>query len=40
MRSASYSAAFMLDYERVDNADFAPARPNERRLAAHMMVAF
>jgi hypothetical protein len=40
MRSSSYSAAFMLDYERVDNADFAPARPNERRLAAHMMVAF
>ena len=40
MRSFSYSAAFLLDYERVDYADFAPAQPNERRLAVHMMVAF
>ena len=40
MRSSSYSAAFLVDYERVDYADFAPARPNERRLAVHMMVAF
>jgi hypothetical protein len=40
MRSSSFSAAFLLDYERVDYAEFAPARPNERRLAAHMMVAF
>jgi hypothetical protein len=40
MRSSSYSAAFLLDYERVDYADFATARPNERRLAVHMMVAF
>jgi hypothetical protein len=40
MRSASFSAAFLLDYERVDYADFAPARPDERRLALHMMVGF
>ena len=40
MRSASYSAAFMLDYERVNYANFAAARPNERRLAVHMMVGF
>jgi hypothetical protein len=40
MRSASYSAAFLLDYERVTYEDFSPARPNERRLAVHMLVAF
>jgi hypothetical protein len=40
MRSFSYSAAFLLDYERVAYAGFAPARLNERRLALHMMVAF
>jgi hypothetical protein len=40
MRSSSFSAAFLLDYERVDYTDFVPARANERRLAAHMMVAF
>lgn len=40
MRSASYSAAFLLDYERVNYANFTAARPNERRLAVHMMVAF
>jgi len=30
----------MLDYERVNYANFAAARPNERRLAVHMMVGF
>lgn len=40
MRSASVSAAFLLDYELVTYEDFAPARPTERRLAAHLLVAF
>ena len=40
MRSASYSAAFMLDFERVAYEAFDPPRPNERRLALHMLVAF
>src|SRR5262245_39775960 len=40
MRSASYSAAFLLDYEHVSYRDFEPARPRERRLALHMLVAF
>jgi len=40
MRSSSYSAAFLLDYERVVYQDFAPVRPDERRLAVHMLVAF
>jgi hypothetical protein len=40
MRSAAYSAAFLLDFERVAYDDFEPARPNERRLAVHMLVAF
>jgi len=40
MRSASYSAAFMLDYEHVGYRDFEPARPLERRVAVHMLVAF
>lgn len=40
MRSASYSAAFLLDLEGVSYDDFLPARQNERRLAAHLMVGF
>src|SRR5262249_44317568 len=40
MRSASYSAAFLLDYERVTYDEFDPPRPAERRLAVHMLVAF
>jgi hypothetical protein len=40
MRIASVSAAFLLDYEQVTYRDFIPARPNERRLALHMLVAF
>jgi hypothetical protein len=40
MRSTSLSAAFLLDYEHVTYRDFAPARPQERRLALHMLVAF
>ena len=40
MRSASYSAAFMLDYEQVGYRDFEPARPVEKRLAVHVLVAF
>jgi len=40
VRSASYSAAFLLDYERVTYEHFDPPRPDERRLAVHMLVAF
>ena len=40
MRGASYSAAFLLDFEHVGYADFRPARPDERRLAVHMLVVF
>jgi hypothetical protein len=40
MRSAAYSAAFLLDFERVTYDDFETARPNERKLAVHMLVAF
>jgi len=40
MRSASYSAAFLLDYEQVTYEAFDPPRPDERRLALHMLVAF
>ena len=40
MRSAAISAAFLLDYEHVRYDDFEPARPAEKRLAVHMLVAF
>jgi len=40
MRSSSYSAAFMLDYEQVNYHEFEPPRPTEKRLAVHMLVAF
>jgi len=40
MHSETYTAAFMLDLERVTYHDFQPARPTERRLAAHFLVAF
>ena len=40
MRSASYSAAFLLDYEQVRYERYQPARPTEKRLAVHMLVAF
>ena len=40
MRSASVSAAFLLDYEHVTYDDFTPGRRDERRLALHMLAAF
>jgi hypothetical protein len=40
MRAAGVSAAFLLDYEQVTYRDFEPVRPEERRLALHMLVAF
>lgn len=40
MRAASYNAAFLVDLEQVSYADFEPVRPDERRLALHVLVAF
>lgn len=40
MRSASVSAAFLLDYEQVTYDDFTPGRRDERRLALHMLATF
>jgi hypothetical protein len=39
-RQAPVSAAILLDYEEVDNNDFAPSRPDERRWAVHMSIVF
>jgi hypothetical protein len=39
-RQAPVSAAILLDYEQVDNNDFAPSRPDERRWAVHMLIVF
>jgi hypothetical protein len=39
-RQGSVSAAILLDYERVDNNNYAPARPNERRWAIHTLINF
>ena len=34
------STALLFDFENVDNNDFAPARPDERRYAVHALVNF
>ena len=34
------STALLFDFENVDNNDFAPARPDERRFAVHALVNF
>ena len=39
-RQAPVSAALLLDYEQVDNHDFAPVRADERRWAVHMLISF
>jgi hypothetical protein len=39
-RQAPVSAAILLDYENVDNRDFTPSRPDERRWAVHMLIVF
>ena len=39
-RQAPVSAAILLDYEQVDNNDYAPARPDERRWAVHTLIVF
>jgi hypothetical protein len=39
-RQAPVSAALLLDYEQVDNHDYAPVRPDERRWAVHMLINF
>jgi hypothetical protein len=38
--TAGVSTAFLVDYERVRYHDFAPAQPEERRVAVHMLVVF
>jgi hypothetical protein len=40
MRTASVSAAFLLDYEFVRHHRFSTLQPNEKRLAVHMLVNF
>ena len=39
-RQAPVSAAVLLDYEQVDNHDYAPVRADERRWAVHMLINF
>jgi hypothetical protein len=39
-RQGSVSAAVLLDFERVNNRNYAPARPNERRWAIHTLINF
>ena len=39
-RQAPVSAAILLDYENVDNKDYALPRPDERRWAVHMLIVF
>jgi hypothetical protein len=34
------STALLFDFENVDNKDFVPARPDERRYAVHALVNF
>ena len=34
------STALLFDFENVDNNDFVPARPDERRFAVHALVNF
>ena len=37
---AAVSTALLFDFENVDNKDFAPVRPDERRYAVHALVNF
>jgi len=39
-RRGSATSALLFDVEHVDNDAFLPARPDERRLAVHMLVSF
>ena len=39
-RQNPVSAAILLDYEQVDNDDYAPVRADERRWAVHMLINF
>ena len=39
-RQGAVSAAILLDYERVDNRNFEPRRPDERRWAVHTLINF
>jgi hypothetical protein len=39
-RQGSVSAAILLDYERVDNDNYSPARSKERRWAVHTLINF
>lgn len=39
-RQGAVSSAVLFDYERVDNDDYAPARPHERRWAVHTLINF
>ena len=39
-RQGSVSAAVLLDYEQVDNTNYAPVRADERRWAVHTLINF
>jgi hypothetical protein len=39
-RQGNVSATLLFDVEQVTNNDFVPARPDERRYAAHMLINF
>ena len=39
-RQGAVSSALLLDYEQVDNDNYAPVRPDERRWSVHMLVNF
>ena len=38
--SANVQLPGVRDYEQVDNNDYAPSRPDERRWAVHMLINF
>ena len=40
LTATTVSSSFLLDYEAVRYDNFAPARPTERRLALHVLIAF
>jgi hypothetical protein len=39
-RQGAVSTALLLDYELVDNRDYAPVRPDERRWMLHGLINF
>jgi hypothetical protein len=39
-RQSGVTAALLIDYEQVDNQDYAPARADERRWAVHTLISF